>query len=97
MATFVVLSSFTDQGIKNVKETASRAEAFKAMAKKSGVTVKDIYWTLGKYDIVLICEAADDETATAVTLSVGSLGNIRSETLRAFSIDEMKGILGKMA
>jgi uncharacterized protein with GYD domain len=97
MATFVVLAGFTDQGIKNVKDTIGRAEAFKSMAKKSGVTVKDIYWTLGKYDLVLICEAADDETATAVTLSVGSLGNIRSETLRAFSIDEMKGILGKMA
>jgi uncharacterized protein with GYD domain len=97
MATFVVLAGFTDQGIKNVKDTISRAEAFKGMAKKSGVTVKDIYWTLGKYDVILICEAPDDETATAVSLSVGSLGNIRSETLRAFSIDEMKGILGKMA
>ena len=61
------------------------------------VTVKDIYWTLGKYDVIVICEAADDETATAVSLSVGALGNIRSETVRAFSIDEMKGILGKMA
>ena len=58
MATFVVLAGFTDQGIRNVKETVSRAEAFKEMAKKIGVTVKDMYWTLGQYDIISICEAA---------------------------------------
>jgi uncharacterized protein with GYD domain len=97
MATFVVLAGFTDQGIKNVKDTVNRAEAFKGMAKKVGVTVKDLYWTLGKYDVIALCEAPDDEAATALSLSIGALGNIRSETLRAFSIDEMKGILGKMA
>lgn len=52
MAKFVVLAGFTDQGIRNVKETVSRAEAFKEMAKKSGVTVKDMYWTLGRYDVI---------------------------------------------
>jgi uncharacterized protein with GYD domain len=86
MAKFVVLAGFTDQGIRNVKETVSRAEAFKEMAKKSGVTVKDMYWTLGQYDVI----------ATALSLSVCSRGNVRSETLRAFSFDEMKTILGKM-
>jgi uncharacterized protein with GYD domain len=96
MATFVVLAGFTDQGIRNVKETVSRAEAFKEMAKKTGVTVKDIYWTLGQYDIVAVCEASDDESATALSLSVCSRGNVRSETLRAFSFDEMKKVLGKM-
>jgi uncharacterized protein with GYD domain len=96
MANFVVLAGFTDQGIRNVKETISRAEAFKQMAKKSGVTVKDMYWTLGQYDVIAICEAADDETASALSLSVGSRGNVRSQTLRAFSFDEMKPILGKM-
>ena len=65
MATFVVLASFTDQGIRNVKETISRAEAFKEMAKKSGITVKDLYWTLGQYDVMAVCEAPDDETVTA--------------------------------
>jgi uncharacterized protein with GYD domain len=96
MATFVVLLGFTDQGIRNVKETLSRAEAFKDMANKSGVTVKEIYWTLGQYDVVSICEAPDDESATALSLSVCSRGNVRSETLRGFSLDEMKKILGKM-
>jgi len=96
MATYIVLGNFTDQGIRNVKETAKRAEAFKALAKKAGVTVKDIYWTLGRYDLVTILEAADDELITALGLSVGSLGNIRTQTLRAFSAEEMGGILAKM-
>jgi uncharacterized protein with GYD domain len=96
MATFVVLAGFTDQGIRNVKETISRAEAFKEMAKKTGVTIKDMYWTLGQYDVIAICEAPDDQAATALSLSVCSRGNVRSMTLRAFSFDEMKKILGKM-
>jgi len=93
MATFIVLASFTDQGIRNVKETVGRAETFKEMAKKSGVTVKDLYWTLGTYDVVA---SPDDESATALSLSVCSRGNVRSETLRAFSFEEMKRILAKM-
>lgn len=96
MASFIVLASFTDQGVKNVKETISRAEAFKEMARKSGVTVKDVYWTLGTYDIVALCEAADDEAATALSLSVASRGNVRSQTLRAFSHAEMSKIVAKM-
>jgi uncharacterized protein with GYD domain len=96
MATFIVLAGFTDQGIRNVKETIGRAVAFKEMAKKSGITVKDLYWTLGQYDVIAICEAPDDEAATALSLSVSSRGNVRSQTLRAFPFDEMKMILGKM-
>ena len=96
MATFIVLAGFTDQGIRNVKETVSRADAFKEMAKKTGVTIRDLYWTLGRHDIVAICEAPDDETATALSLSLASRGNLRTETLRAFSFDEMKKIHGKM-
>ena len=96
MATFVVLASFTEQGISNVKETINRAEAFKEMAKTAGVTVKDMYWTLGRHDIVVTCEAPDDETLTALMLSVASRGFVRSETLRAFSFEEMKKVLGKM-
>ena len=66
------------------------------MAKKSGVTVKDMYWTLGCHDIVVICDAPDDETATALLLSVSSRGYVRSETLRAFSFADMKKVLEKM-
>ena len=96
MATFIVLASFTDQGIKNVQQTIERADAFKQMAKKAGATVKDMYWTLGSHDVVAICEAPDDEAATVLSLSVASRGNVRSETLRAFSFPEMQKILGKM-
>ncbi len=96
MATFIVLATFSDQGIKNVKQTVERAEAFKQMASKVGATVKNMYWTLGSRDIVAICEAPDDETATALSLSVATRGNVRSETLRAFSFEEMTKVLAKM-
>lgn len=96
MATFIGLIHFTDQGIRNVKESPDRADAFKALAEKSGVTVKGIYWTVGHYDLVTILEAPDDESATAVLLGVGSLGNVRTETLRAFSGEEMRRIIASM-
>jgi len=96
MATFVLLASFTDQGIRNVKETISRAESFKQMAAMAGVRVKSIYWTLGRHDLVAICDVPEDEDATALSLSISFRGNIRCETLRAFSFDEMKNILAKM-
>jgi uncharacterized protein with GYD domain len=97
MATFVMLVSFTDQGVRNIKDTTERADAFNQMAQKAGVTVKDVYWTLGPYDVVAIGEAPDDETATALALSVSSQGNVRTQTLRAFSRDEMSAIVAKMA
>jgi len=96
MPTFIVLGNFTDQGIRNVKETTKRAEAFKALARKVGASVKDLYWTMGQYDLVTVVEAADEETVTSLLLSAGALGNIRSQTLRGFSAEEMAKILGKM-
>jgi uncharacterized protein with GYD domain len=97
MATFVMLASFTEQGVRNVKETAKRADAFKQMAEKVGVTIREVYWTLGPYDVVAVGEAPDDETATALSLSLASLGNVRTQTLRAFSRDEIDAIVKKMA
>jgi uncharacterized protein with GYD domain len=96
MATFIVLTNFTELGVKNVKETVERAAAFKHLAEKAGAKVKDMYWTLGSRDVVAICEAPSDEIATALSLSISARGNIRSETLRAFSVDEMKAIIAKM-
>lgn len=96
MATFIVLASFTEQGIRGVKDSPKRAEAFKALAAKAGAKVKDIYWTLGHYDIVSIVEAPDAAAATSLSLAVGSLGNVRTETLTAFSAEEFGRILGKM-
>ena len=96
MATYILLVNFTEQGVRNAKDTARRADAFKEMAKKSGAKVKDLYWTLGQYDAVTILEAPDDMTATALALSLGKLGNVRTQTLPAFSAAEMKTIIGKM-
>jgi len=97
MPTYIVLASFTEQGIKNVKDSPKRADAFKDMAKKSGATVKDVYWTLGQYDIVAVVEAPDDVTMTALGLNTGRQGNVRTQTLRAFSAADMKEILGKVS
>ena len=96
MATFIILGSFTDQGIRNIKESPSRAEAFKELAQTHGVTVRDIFWTSGQYDIALILEGSD-EAVTSSLLSVCSLGNVRTQTLRAFSAAEMGGILENLS
>lgn len=96
MPTYIVLSSFTDQGIRSVKDTTKRADAVKAAAKKFGASMNQIYWTLGQYDLVAIVEAPDDESATAFSLAIGAAGNVRGQTLRAFSKDEMDGILGRL-
>lgn len=96
MATYIVLVNFTDQGIRNVKDTRKRADAYKEIAKKLGVTVKDTYWTLGEYDVIATLEAPDAATVTALNLSVSALGNVRTKTLAAFSANEIGGILDKM-
>jgi uncharacterized protein with GYD domain len=96
MATFITLVSFTEQGIKSVKESPRRAEAFKAMAAKAGASVKSMYWTLGHYDMVATIEAPDTATATSLSLAVAAMGNIRTETLTAFGADEFGKILAKM-
>jgi len=96
MSTYVSLISYTDQGIRDVKETTKRAKAFKELAGKFGVKVRDLYWVQGSYDLVTITEADDEEAATALLLTVGALGNIRTETLRAYSEAEMDKILAKV-
>lgn len=96
MATYTVLGSFTDQGIRNIKETTHRAEAVEAAARKAGVTVKSIQWTLGPYDVICQFEAPDDETITAFGLAIGVQGNVRTQTLRTFSRDEMNSILARL-
>jgi uncharacterized protein with GYD domain len=96
MITYVVLVNFTDQGIRNAKDTMKRADAFKEMAKKFGVNVREMFWTQGQYDIVLITEAPDDVAGTALNLSLCALGNVRTQSLRAFSASEMKQVLAKM-
>ena len=96
MATYIVLANFTDQGIRNVKDTGKRADAVREMGKKFGVTMKDIYWTLGTYDVVTICEASDDTAMTTFGLAIGKDGNVRTQTLRAFNRQDINSILGKL-
>jgi uncharacterized protein with GYD domain len=96
MVTFVVLAKFTDQGIRNAKDSPKRADAFKQLAKTFGVTVKDIFWTQVRYDVVTIVEAPDEASVMVLSLSLGALGNVRTESLRAFSSADMTTNVGKM-
>ena len=96
MPTYIVLGQFTEQGIRNVKDTSKRADAAKQLAKKLGAKVLDLYWTIGRYDVALILEAPDDETMVAFGLNSGKLGNVRTETLRAFSQAEINQILSRV-
>lgn len=96
MATYILLANFTQQGIANVVDTVERANVVKAMAARLGMMMKEVFWTLGRYDVVAVFDAPDERTMTALTLSIARLGNIRTQTLRAFSHDEMKDILAKV-
>ncbi|WP_455354128.1 GYD domain-containing protein [Streptomyces sp. SYSU K217416] len=95
MPTYVTLLNWTDQGVRAYRDTPQRAEAFAAAAQKLGAKVLNLYWTVGPYDLVVVVEAPDDETATALLLQVGGLGNVRTTTLRAFGREEMDRIIAK--
>jgi uncharacterized protein with GYD domain len=97
MATYVMLVNFTEQGIRSVKENTKRAEGIKDMAKKLGVEIKTVLSTLGQYDIVAIAEAPDAAAVTALSLGAAAAGNVRTQTLAAFTADEMGRILSKVA
>jgi uncharacterized protein with GYD domain len=96
MATFIALGNFTDQGIRNVKDTVKRADAVREAAQKAGIKMKDIMWTLGSVDMVVIFEAPDDASMTAFALAIGAAGNVRTQTLRAFDRAEMSAVLSKL-
>jgi len=97
MATYVTLYNFTEQGIRGIKETVKRAEAVKQAAKNFGVTIKDILWTQGQCDIIVISEGSDEVSANAMMLSVIKMGNVRGATMRAYTASEMEAILSKVA
>jgi uncharacterized protein with GYD domain len=96
MATYIALVNFTDQGVRQIRHTTERAKALINAASNLGVKIKDIYWTMGALDAVLIAEAADAESVMAFATSIGSLGNIRTQSLRAFTAEEMNKILDKI-
>jgi uncharacterized protein with GYD domain len=96
MARYISLIQFTDQGIRNIKDTIKRGDAATAEAEKMGMKIIEEYWTMGAYDGVVVFDAADDETMTAFALKVSSLGNVKTHTMRAFRKEEMEGILAKI-
>ncbi len=96
MATFVSTIKFTDQGAQAIAETTKRANSLKTSAKKMGVKVKSIFWTMGEYDGLLIFEAPDDESAAAMLMHLGSLGNVHTSTSRAYTSAEMDEVLAKL-
>lgn len=96
MATYVATVKFTPQGIAAIKDTAKRANAFKIAAKKLGVKVSGVYWTLGSFDGLVIMDAEDDQAVTAAMLQLAKQGNVQTQTARAFNANEMDQILGRM-
>jgi uncharacterized protein with GYD domain len=96
MQTYIALAKFTDQGLKSVKDTVRRADTAKDMAARYGVRMKDIWWTLGEYDIVVLLEADDEAGLTAFNLALCSAGNVKFQTLRAFTREETAALLGKI-
>jgi uncharacterized protein with GYD domain len=95
MPSYVVLMNWTDEGAKTASETVDRYEGAKNQLAERGVTIKEIYWTIGPYDLVTIVEAADDETASAALLRLASQGNLRTTTMRGFSADELRAVIEK--
>src|SRR5438132_3598719 len=96
MAMYVSLIQFTDQGIRNIKKTIKRSDAAMAEAEKMGMKIVEEFWTMGTYDVVVVFDAPNDETMSAFVLKIGSLGNVKSHTMRAFRREEMAAVLAKI-
>lgn len=96
MITYIGLLNFTDKGVQGIKGTTQRAAAAKEVAGKFGVTMREIYWTLGSHDMVCVLDAKDEASLTAFNLAIASQGNVRSQSLRAFNAAEMDQIIAKL-
>jgi uncharacterized protein with GYD domain len=95
MPTFVGLINWTEQGVRNFKDTVDRYKGAVPQFEQMGVRITDIWWTLGQHDIVVVLDADDEESVAAATLALGSQGNVRTTTMRAFSEDEMQALIEK--
>jgi uncharacterized protein with GYD domain len=96
MPRYVVLVNWTDQGIRNVRQTIERTDHGGDIAEKHGLKLEQAYWTVGAYDMLCVFEAPDDEALSVYLLEIGSLGNVRTTTLRAYDEEEMAGILHRL-
>lgn len=95
MATYIALLDYTDQGIRNLKDSPRRADAFNEFAEKAGAKIVGQYWTIGSHDGVLILDAPTEEIAASVLLHLAAGGNVRSTTLRAYDWAEAQEIIGE--
>ena len=93
MPNYILLMNWTDQGVKNFKDSISRADAARAALATRGIDLKDIYWTIGGYDLVCVAEAPDDAGLSAALLALGAQGNLRTTTMRAFTADEFSRVI----
>jgi uncharacterized protein with GYD domain len=93
MPTYVSLVNWTEQGVKNFRDTLRRAEDYRGLVDKSGGQVRQLLWTLGEYDVVVVADFPDDETATAVVLQTAAGGHVRTKTMKAFDADQMSAII----
>lgn len=96
MPTYIALMNWTDQGIRNVKDTVQRRDQAESIAQKHGATIEQVYWTVGPYDLVAIIDTPDDESATAMMLEVGSSGDLRTVTLRAYDHEGMSSLIERL-
>ncbi|MDH3790450.1 MAG: GYD domain-containing protein [Chromatiales bacterium] len=93
MSTYIMLINYTEQGIRNIKSSPKRADAARFLAKSCGAEMKDLYLTMGMYDLVATVEAPNDEAVAKFALAIGSIGNVRSTTLKAFTEQEYRNII----
>jgi uncharacterized protein with GYD domain len=96
MATYITLGRYTQQGMSKIKESPSRLEALRGATQKAGGATKGFYLTMGRYDFVLMTEAPSDDVIARLTLATGALGNVTTETLRAFTEDEFKKLVSSL-
>lgn len=95
MPTYIALLNWTDQGVKSFRDTVDRAAAAEVALSPAGIKFKDLYWTIGPYDLIATLEAPDEEALTAALLALAAQGNLRTTTLRAFDAEEMRGVIAK--
>ncbi len=96
MAIYVILVEYTQKGIENIKQSPARLDEAKKAVKAVGAQMKEFYLVMGRYDIIIVLEAPDDQTVAKWALGLSSKGNVTTETLRAFTEDEYRKIIGAL-
>ena len=97
MPIYVTLGNWTDQGTRDFGGAVQRANGFRELVEQAGGRVRELVWTMGEYDFIIVAEAPDDETAATLVLRVGAAGNVRTKTMRAFDADQMSDIIARTA